>query len=155
MHMNRHSFASARRAALALLGLPLFLLGINYCLVGAVMPGGPRAMPCMSKGAVAVSSEAMPASHAGHCAAMAKEAQKKDAAPAPAAPCCIAVTPVVAPEAGKVPAPVVAILPAASDAALLTPAPVTAGDLLRATPESPPHLAARGAPSAPRAPPAA
>jgi len=62
---------------------------------------------------------------------------------------------VVAPEAVPVAPPVIALLDLPYEAPTLADAPLRTGELLRAPPESPPHLAASRAPTSPRAPPAA
>jgi hypothetical protein len=150
--MRTTFLASMRRRALAGFGLALFLLGINYCLVGAVIPSG-AGMPCMPAAAASETDAAKPAAHAGHCAGMAQEAEGEAPSTAPAPPCCIALTPVLAPEAGKVSPPLIALLDLPLSAPELSAAPARGGELLRAPPESPPHLAVHRAPSSPRAPP--
>lgn len=141
-----------RSRALAGFGLALFLLGINWCLVGAVIPAG-AAMPCMPVAAAPADGDAEPAAHAGHCAGMAQQGGNESPAPAPAPPCCIALAPVLAPEAAKAEPPLLALIDLPPAAPALEAAPHTACELLRAPPESPPPLAAPGAPSSPRAPP--
>lgn len=150
--MRLTPLAYVRRRALAGFGLALFLIGINWCLVGAMVPSAGMGMPCMPV-AAAGGADAGPAAHAGHCAGMARNAGEESAAPAPAPPCCIALTPVLAPEAAKTVQPLVAVLDLPLDPPAVHSAPQTTGELLRAPPESPPPLAALRAPCSPRAPP--
>jgi hypothetical protein len=148
----RHSLAILRHPAIAAFGLALFMLGSHYCLVGALMPGGMDAMACHAPVAVEAGEAhaAMPACHG-----KAPSQKGEDAAPASQAPCCVALTPVVAPQIDKL---------ASEDESLLVPvafapaplrSPATAGLLLRAPPESPPLAAAPRAHASPRAPPIA
>jgi hypothetical protein len=152
--MARLSLTSTRRKAFAGFGLALFVLGINYCLIGAMtMSGG--AMSCMPSLSTNVSGDEMPAAHGGHCAGMATAADEDAPPAAPAPPCCIALTPVVAPELAKVD-------PAAASVAIvfleeieLSAAPVLAGDLLRGPPEVFDLSLPERAPTSSRAPPLA
>jgi hypothetical protein len=152
--MRTTFLAPMRRRALAGFGLALFLLGINYCLVGALIPTAGAGMPCMPAPTPTVHADAAkPAAHAGHCAGMAQTGGEEAPSTAPAPPCCIALTPVLAPEAGKVSLPLIALLDLPLVAPEICAAPERGGELLRAPPESPPHLAVHRAPSSPRAPP--
>lgn len=154
LDMRRNPLSSRRGRALAGFGLALFLLGINWCLVGAVLPSEQR-MACMPAAAATPHADAArPAAHGGHCAGMTQESEDEAPVTAPA-PCCIALTPVLAPEAGHLQPHLIALLDLPFEAPTLAAPPQGAGELLRAPPESPPHLAALRAPASSRAPPTA
>jgi hypothetical protein len=149
MHMRSFTTATLRRKAIATFGLALFLLGSNYCLVGALLPGG-QAMACLAPAGASGKHETRAAQPACHTTP-----ESAEDAPAPALPCCIALAPVVPPQLDKH-AP--EILAASAVLAYDVPAPRVpdvSGAALRAPPESPPPLAAPRALASPRAPPIA
>lgn len=148
------SLSILRRKATAVFGLALFMLGSHYCLVGALLPGGMDAMACMAP--VATKSVAGDAAHAAmpacHRGAAADE-NGEDTAPATTSPCCVSLTPVVAPQLDKFAADGGMLLLPAFDAQDAFRAPAIASLLLRAPPESPPLHAPPRAHASPRAPP--
>lgn len=152
--MPRTPLAFLRRRALAGFGLALFLIGINWCLIGAMVPAAGAGMRCMPPVAVHDADDAPSAAHTGHCAGMGGESDEGTSAGAPA-PCCISLAPASAPDVGKVAPALIALL----DLPAATPAPAAVpqrtNELLRAPPESPSHLAAPRAHTSPRAPPTA
>lgn len=155
--MRVFPIASIRRKATATFGLALFLLGSNYCLVGALMPANGGRMACMSGAAFAAdmprAAAEVPVSHCSRHAATKQDGQK--APPSTVMPCCIALTPVVATQVPE-------IAPAADFAQSLVgvdvpcvPPVETRGHLLRAPPRVASISFLPGAPRSPRAPPLA
>ncbi len=147
--MHRLNHPSARRSALVLAGLALFLLGTNYCLVGAIAGADRMPMACMMP--PAADADASPA---GHCHG--KASDDDAGAPPPTLPCCVAFAPVVAPavafgDAGALPLVGVVV----TDAFVSFDAPAASGHLLRAPPDGPPPDVASRAPLSSRAPPLA
>lgn len=146
-------FPILRRKAIVVSGLALFMLGSHYCLVGALLPGGMDAMACMApvtaKTEAAGAHAAMPACHRG----AAQEEGGEDTAPATTSPCCVALTPVVAPQIDKFAPDGGLLLLPAFDAQEAFRAPALASLLLRAPPEPPPLHAPPRAHASPRAPP--
>lgn len=142
-----------RTRALAALGLALFVTGTQWCLVGTLVPAAAAGMHCMPAAAVSADGEAQPAAHGGHCAGMAQNGEGDSAPASPVPPCCVAIAPAPTPEAGRIDFAPVVLLDLPPVAPAPPAAPAATGELLRAPPESPPRLAAPGAPSSPRAPP--
>jgi hypothetical protein len=155
--MNRHPFALARRKALAGFGLALFLMGTNYCLVGALQPASGMACMAPVRTASAQGASSGAADMTSHCARHASAAtQENDAPPAaPSAPCCIALTTVTAPEVGKVAPGIPVVLPCVIEEDILVSAPSVPGHLLLAPPGESFTSLHLSAPNSSRAPPLA